>query len=154
MKTEEFKNKLEEMGFCIADNAGMLSVYSKYNLKNRVFLVDSITRFRADTFSGEFESLDNGTKEKLFNLIINYVCTPVEEREKERMYYLRHKWLCSNGCNYLYKGKYEYSLVEELYEDTYCEPLEPTKFTEKEIESLKKFFNTKLEDFEMVEVQV
>ena len=154
MKTEEFKNKLEEMGFCIADNAGMLSVYSKHNLNNRVFLVDSITRFRADTFSGEFESLDNGTKEKLFNLIINYVCTPVEKREEEKKYCLRHKWLYTDECRYLYKDDYGCILVEKLQPSEDFAPFyKPTKFTKEQIEEIKKELNTDLKDFEIVEVE-
>lgn len=150
MKTEEFKNKLEEMGFCIADNAGMLSVYSKHNLNNRVFLVDSITRFRADTFSGEFESLDNGTKEKLFNLIINYVCTPVEKREEEKKYYLRHKWLYSRDCNYLNFKSDENSYMLSYSYDWYGHK---KQFTKAEIDKIKEKFNTNLEDFEIIEVE-
>lgn len=96
----------------------------------------------------------NYCNEKDLNMIkasIEYAETPIEDREEEKKFYLKHRWLDGeNEANYLnfeISGFY-YSL------NTQCEASwAKTKFTINEIEEIKEKFSTDLDDFELVEVE-
>lgn len=91
--------------------------------------------------------------DKDFNMTkaaVKFAETPIEEREEEKKFYLRHKWMAYENENNLTlcfpTGKYylSHSTENNGYKTT---------FTLKEIEEIKKEFDTDLKDFELVEVE-
>ncbi len=117
-----------------------------------VAIVDTEVRFSADLDYRGFDDLKHERKEKLFNLIVEYARTPIEEREEPKKYYLKHKWLTNNGGSYnclnFYVDENKY-LIESG--TTMCGY--KTQFTQAEIDNIKEKFNTDLEDFELIEVE-
>nr|DAX99492.1 MAG TPA: hypothetical protein [Caudoviricetes sp.] len=91
--------------------------------------------------------------EKDFNMIkaaVEFAETPLEEREEPKKYHLRHKWMKEEDYNYL-----SLDLDDNYY---YLDDIEgfdwsENKFTREEIEDIKEKYDTKLEDFEIVEVE-
>lgn len=91
-----------------------------------------------------------------FNMIkasVKFAETPIDEREEEKKYYLRHRWIEADGLHwYLSRSEdgrsYEYSLKDFKFEGN-----KDKEFTLSEIEEIKKQFNTDLSDFELVEVE-
>lgn len=88
-----------------------------------------------------------------FNVIkaaVEYEETPPEDREEEKKFYLKHRWMSGIDGDYLAldleQGGY---YLDDKYE-TYWQK---TQFTKKEIEAIKERFNTDLADFEEVEVE-
>ena len=96
----------------------------------------------------------NYCNEKDLNMIkasLEYAETPPEDREEEKKFYLKHRWLDGeNEANYL---NFE---ISEFYYSLNSKPeasWAKTKFTLKEIEEIKEKFDTDLADFELVEVK-
>src|SRR5699024_380279 len=82
------------------------------------------------------------------DLLIEFMKTPIEEREEPKKYYLRHRWL-KNKC------KEQYLNIDKIYDSYFLlgnanTELYKTQFTEKEIEELKDKLDTDLADFEEV----
>lgn len=96
--------------------------------------------------------------EKDFNMIkatMKYAETPPEDREEEKKFYLRHKWLNLDTNNYL-PHNYLHLDVDDgscMLDDNEEFSFTKIKLTEKEIKEIKKKFNTDLADFELVEVE-
>lgn len=94
--------------------------------------------------------------ERDFNMIkaaVEFAETPPEDREEEKKFYLKHKWITSGGF-YMYVTHHTkpYGEVYELLSWRYGE-INGMQFTLKEIEKIKKEFDTDLKDFELVEVK-
>lgn len=93
--------------------------------------------------------------DKDFNMIkaaVEFAETAIEDREEERKFYLRHRWLIPIPIdkNYLnhWIGTNEYWLdYDNETKDV------QTQFTLKEIDEIKEKFNTDLGNFEMIEVE-
>ena len=88
-----------------------------------------------------------------FNMIkasVKFAETPLDEREEEKKYYLRHKWIKGTCDNYLnfYKSRTGY-VINDKTETNTCK----TQFTRKEIDEIKKKHNTDLSDFYEDEVE-
>lgn len=153
MKTKEFKNKILEFGFYFkAYHNGRTCIFSDFELNKLVAIVDTEACFSADLDYRSFDDLEHERKEELFNLIVEYARTPIEEREEPKKYYLKHKWLTNNGGSYnclnFYVDENKYSIESDS--DMYGFK---TQFTQAEIDKIKEKFNTDLKDFEIVEVQ-
>lgn len=94
--------------------------------------------------------------ERDFNMIkaaVEFAETPPEDREEEKKFYLKHRFVTSSQSFpqklvWHYKNKV-YQLVNNGW-DNICYQ---SQFTLKEIEEIKKRFNTDLEDFELLEVE-
>lgn len=164
MKTKEFIEKVEKMGFDIA--------YYKnpYSNEKSIFDYDLITIYLDDqdlvkiwtscqyaisTISDGHSCYITGYDVKeLYKLCFEYANTPVKDREEEKKFYLKHRFLTS----LLRDMKYSFINYDTKYNDIYLSSNEAldyvkTKFTLKEIEEIKKKFDTDLADFEMVEVE-
>ena len=98
----------------------------------------------------------NYCDEKDFNMIkaaVEFAETPLEDREEEKKFYAKHRYLQSsltNSNNILC-----YSVSDDKL--ALCNGINFLKYktylTLKEIEEIKKKFNTDLKDFELVEVE-
>lgn len=97
--------------------------------------------------------------EKDFNMIkatMKYAETPPDDREEEKKFYLRHKFLSSSMEGISYYGSFvNYNIRDKgIYLADRGEIGDiKTNFTLKEIEEIKEEFGTDLSDFELVEVQ-
>lgn len=90
---------------------------------------------------------------------IAYAKTPLEDREEEKRFYLRHKWIHEDEAKggYLNKGYTSKAKIENsaIYFISTKEGsvFIQTQFTQVEIDEIKRRFNTNLEDFEQIEVE-
>lgn len=80
---------------------------------------------------------------------IEYAETDPEDREEEKEFYLKHRWI--KGCVIMYLYRNELNGYCYLG-DKKCRPHRQKRFTLKEIEEIKEKFDTDLADFEIVEV--
>lgn len=72
------------------------------------------------------------------------------ERENEKKYYLRHRFLEVDFFNYLNR---DYGFPE-LYLNSKAQIAgKQTQFTQEEIEDIKEKYKTTLDDFEQIEVE-
>ena len=150
MNTKEFIKRVEKLGFDVelypshvvitTSNISVATVYTQrlYEINTRSIVKVELTH-----------------KEELFDLIIKYAKTPIEEREEPKKYYLRHKFLKDSliglgdrtYLNYRYdKGVYFIFTSIETKDIK-------TKFTLLEIDDIKEKHNTDLSNFEIVEVE-
>lgn len=149
MKTDGFKRKLEDNGFIVKlsnNKKNELLVYYDaipmgYILRNFQYHM-SITPY--------YKILENSLKIKLLDIMYEYARTPVEERENKKKYHLKHRWLDFSKKGYVLG--YNSTLDEYLIVTKFFSKRFKTEFTEKEIDEIKKRFNTTLDGFEMVEV--
>lgn len=159
MKTKEFIKKVEKLGFeiiCYTNPYANVKSNCKYNsigiyLHNELLVeVWTNCQYAISTISdGHSCYLYGYDVDELYKLCFEYASTPVEDREEEKEFYLKHKWLRSDDFNYLCFDK-----IFEIYSLNPCGFRElKTEYTEKEIEKLKEKFNTDLSDFEIVEVE-
>ena len=118
----------------------------------KVANVDTCIPMQMSNYCCAYDDLCSEDKDKLFDLIVEYAKTPIEDREEEKKFYLRHRWLEPRqaGKNYLncIRGTNEYWLD---YKNEIAAV--QTQFTKKEIENIKYYNNTDLKDFEPEEVE-
>lgn len=145
MTTNEFIKAVKELGY----EAGMDDEWVSIVYKNKT-LAHVFTK-ELYRMSSYFSNIDFGENAGiLFALIFQYACTPIEDREEEKRYYLRHKWIRDETLTYLHFDKeYNgYMLNFAIGHNSWKK-----EFTEEEIKGLKETFNTDLNDFEIVEVE-
>ena len=90
MKTSEFIEKIEILGFYIKDFDSNLKIT---NSKSCIYVADvskSVFGMISTNYQG-FTLLDNGRKLYLLDILIKYATTPPEEREDEKKYKLKQK---------------------------------------------------------------
>lgn len=152
MKTKEFIKKVKELGFEII-RAG-----SHIDIMFNDFVIAGVytDQMHVMTFYSH-EKLLLKNIDKLFNLLVEYAKTPVDEREEEKKFYfyLRHRWFTTEFGDKYYLCKCYNSVGDIKYaiRISYFMGNETWLFTLKEIEEIKKEFNTNLADFEMIEVE-
>lgn len=164
MKTKEFIEKVKKLGFGIEyyknplSNVGLRCDYDLFTIyledKDLVEIWTNC-RYAISTISDGHSCFINGYDvDKLYKLCFEYANTPVKDREEEKKYYLRHKWI-GDKQNYLIKPKIERKpFLFQSFDNCYGRPTtERGEFTEKEIEEIKEKFDTDLSDFELVEVK-
>ena len=157
MKTKEFIEKVEELGFDVEvicyKKDDSIEIECRIFIRNKenqcmvaVLWVERVYEF--DNNWACFTKLPEETKKQLFDLLVEYSSTPIK---KEKKYYLKHKFL-TNGNSERYLN-YIFNCSEWILDDnTMCDDFK-TQFTEQEIEEIKQKFNTNLNDFEMIEVE-
>lgn len=95
--------------------------------------------------------------EKDLNMIkasVEFAETHPEDREEEKKFYLKHRWIKSETFidyeNFLnYNNSANYAIISDKDSIGAIK----TQFTLKEIEEIKKKFDTDLADFELVELE-
>jgi len=148
MKTKELIKRVKELGYEIKR--------SGYNIE--IMFNDCIV---AEVYTDQMyvitfyhhEKLLLTNIDKLFDLLIEYAKTPIDKREEEKKFYLKHRWLKSGGL-YMYVKHHTkpYGEEYELVSCTYGE-INDMQYTIKEIEEIEEKFDTDLKDFELVEVE-
>lgn len=167
IKTKELIEKVSKLGFDIERHKNPFSnVKSNYDLIT-ISLYDEVLveiwtncQYAISTISdGHSCYLYGYDVDELYKVCFEYANTPVEDREdKEKKFYLRHKYLTYNGTSdskgYLNINLNNLNKVNALFIDNKTKYDDfQTEFTLKEIEEIKKKFDTDLSDFEIVEVE-
>lgn len=146
MTTNEFIKAVKELGY----EAGMDDEWVSIVYKNKT-LAHIFTKelYRMSSYYSGIDCGENAGV--LFALIFQYAITPIKDRkDKEKEYYLKHKWIKGHAIMYLYCNELNgYCYLGE----NKCRPHKQRRFTLKEIEEIKEKFNTDLEDFEIIEVE-
>ena len=146
MKTKEFIKRVNELGFkahktvtqidIIANGFTLARVYT-----NRMYVMNAFT----------FINIEWRNQDKLFDLIVEYVKTPIEDRKEEKKYYLRHMYFKNWNDRQYFTFDYIHKCAYVRSKLSTCKAMQ--QFTEKEIEEIKEKYNTDLKDFELVEVE-
>ena len=148
MTTNEFIKAVENLGYEAEKDDGWILI------KYKGIIIACIFTKELYRMSSCFSYIDCGKNAgTLFALVFQYAITPIKDREEEKKYYLKHRWLTEGGFyrfvkhhTKAYGEKYE--LASWTYGDT-----SDMQYTLKEIEEIKKKFDTDLKDFELVEVE-
>lgn len=152
MKTNEFVKRVKCLGFQVQLEIDY--IYIKDSRGVRVAIISRTKELRMDTdlWGSDIRIYIRG--KILFNLIVEYAKTPVDEREEEKFYF-EHKLLKSRKGKPVYlalkckRGK-EFLTVQGSKEDI---DNNKVHFTREEIESIKERFDTDLAEFEEIEVK-
>lgn len=146
MKTNEFIKRVEELGFKVNRTVDQIDIIGRSFTIVRVY-TNRMYAMNAFTFI----NIEWRNQDKLFDLIVEYAKTPIEDREEEKKFYLRHRYFKSGNDR-------QYFTFECVHRYPYLQRM-PSRykfmqqFTLKEIEDIKEKYNTDLTDFEMIEVK-
>lgn len=133
MKTNEFIKKINELGYNVKETEHNIIVRKEFT---HLAVIDK------ENIYG-FKYFYHNDKD-LFKLCVDYTSTPIEEREEEKRYYLRKfdkKFYEGEYLNHNINYKH-WGLGDNVENAQY-----KTKFTWKEIEDIKKRFDTELCEF-------
>ena len=151
IKTKEFIKRVEQLGYLV--NEGHVDWQISRICKGQDLLVALVNKnnlCRISTDFGGWWDIPNEEKSKLLDIIVEFAKTPVEDRKEEKKFYLEHKYFkCTNGDS-RYFQIYESNGTPWL-NAMYTVMGYKKQFTLKEIEEIKKKFDTDLSDFELVE---
>ena len=147
MKINELKRIAEENNYELTEDGIHYKLTHKccdnyiainYSCKNQLWI--SIPCFSDE---GDFD---------MIKAAVEFAETPIEDREEEKKFYLRHRYLVQAGD---YKmGFLNYDTNNDIlfiYSEHHTHFVK-TQFTLKEIEEIKEKFDTDLKDFDLVEV--
>lgn len=150
MKTKEFIKRVEELGFIAYEDDNYWLIKDEYEIN--VAHVNKIILSQMSTDYMEWDEVYNEDKEKLFDLLIEYAKTPIEDREEEKKFWIQHKFMVSKN---LLPVNLAWNKLKDVYRSINLKVdnhIYQAQFTFKEYEEIKKKLNTDLKDFELVEV--
>ena len=147
MKYSEFREYLKGTDFNVVENDVLIEVLPRVykdglscvriakNTHRRVMLPSAVEK------PEQFE---------LIRKALELAETPLSEREDEKRYYLKHRFINVNtDVEYI-----NISITEKVTLDNRREDLDyKTKFTKAEIQKFKEKFDTDLRDFELIEAE-
>ena len=150
MKTKEFIKRVEELGYEIneknfLDSIICLIISNSFGRKVGYVAINKLFEMNIRP--------DECMSKELFDLVVEYAKTPIKDREEEKRYYLKHRYLQSSFTNLNDFLSYSASDNKLALSNGINFPKYKTHFTLKEIEEIKEKFNTDLEDFEIIEVK-
>lgn len=142
MKNKEFVKGVKGYGYSIVDFEVVYAIFSEFG-----YLIAYVSKVTQCEFELYYKK---ELGRELFSLIVVYSATPIEDRDEEKKFYLRHRWMGGIPVNYL-----NISLAsDDFFLDDKNENFgKKTAFTRKEIEEIKETHNTDLSDFKEVEVK-
>lgn len=162
MKTKEFIEKVEKLGFTIEYYKNPFSNIKSncdYDLitisaNNQVLVkIWANCQYAISTISDGHSCFLNGYDvDKLYKLCFEYANTPVKDREEEKKFYLKHRYFEIAGGG---RGFFTIDKESELPFLKYMTSSDNYNqiFTLNETEEIKEKFDTDLSDFELVEVE-
>lgn len=147
LKTKEFIKEVRSLGLEIAESLYEISIYDG---NDELAYIRKDKRFYVCTYFEFSEYLSEELQEKLYNLIDKYARTPLEEREEQERFFLKFKIEIDDDCKYLnyYKKEDELTLDNSLETSNF-----QTRFTQKEINDIRRKFGLTLSDFEQIPVE-
>ena len=148
MKINELKRIAEERDYELTEDGIHYKLTHKYC--DNYITIDNFSKNQL------WISIPRFSNKGDFNMIkaaVEFAETPLEDREEEKKFYLKHRWIVQAGD---YKtGFLNYDTTNDIlyiYSEHHTHFVK-TQFTLKEIEEIKKKFDTDLADFELVEVE-
>lgn len=148
MKTSEFIKKVKELGYDIKISGEDVII------KHDGCIFAMISRTSPYTMS-TYTAFGAKHADELLDLCVDYVKTPIEEREtekeKEKKYYL--KILDSASAIMGRYLNYDKSLDTYFMHNNFQFSDYQTRFSQKEIDEIKKELDTDLAEFEQIEVE-
>lgn len=148
MKTKEFIKRVEKLGYKTEVFLKTLRIREKGCM---IALIMLNRRFSFETNFVNKPLID----EELFDLIVEYVKTPIEEREEDKKYTYQHNFIKTKGNNSTYLAirqrlSISYPVLQGSSQDIFEYKVE---FTDEEMEEVKKEYGIFLDDFKKVEVE-
>ena len=148
MRIDELKRIAEENDYEFENNSARIILTREWEDGLHEITINKILRCRL------WISMSDECFDKDYRMIkasIEFAGTDPEDREEEHKFYLKHRYLRSTSGNILYFSIY---IEYDFFILTYRRHSSETKqqFSLKEIEEIKKKFDTDLKDFELVEV--
>lgn len=155
MLTYELIKKIKDLGFeCRIQplNGSYMEIYKAYVVYSHVINIAKVYIDRLYAFSTNtdaFKALPEEIRKELFDVLVAYAYTPIEDREPPNKHVYKHKNLrTANGATaylgFRKKGKKIYPTVQGSYEDTdKC----TVEITDKEIEEYAKEFGINLDNY-------
>lgn len=147
MLTKDFIKEVKAMGFVAIVGDGYFRVKDSEGY-NVAYVSNAITHM-FDIAYNAFKNLQENDKNNLFDLLVEYTRTPLEEREEQERFFLKFKIEIGGKYEYLnyYKEEDELTLDNSLETSSF-----QTLFTDKELEKLKEKFEVTLSDFEKIPI--
>lgn len=102
MKTKEFIASMQNLGFKVDGGTVEMSIFDKDN--NKIAQVSREVQWSMWTCSFAFSEMLEEDKEDLFNVMVEYTSTPIEERDK---YYIKHKYLRKHNAYLNYNNGFQ-----------------------------------------------
>ena len=157
MKTKEFIKKVKNLGFEVEDEYDRKGELVEFRIgddeEDFVIIWPKFT-FAISTIESGFMDLKYPLPLKeLYKLCFEYASTPVKDREEEKKFYLKHRYLQSSLTNSNNILCYSASDDKLALCNGINFPKYKTYLTLKEIEEIKEKFDTDLVDVELVEVE-
>lgn len=147
MKTKEFIKKVEELGYKAR------KIFTQIDIISNGFIIARVYTNRMYAMNAfTFINIEWRNQDKLFDLIVEYVKTPIEDRKEETRFYLEHRYFRFDNGSRKYLGMDLVKYKPDLYSKITYRWVK-NQFTKKEIDEIKEKFNTDLADFEMIEVE-
>lgn len=152
MENKEFIKAVEEFGLDLT----VESEYECYFIKDVdddvIAHINKNVPLQISTDYNGWDDLCDEDKESLFKIFMAYASRPIDEHEEEKKFYLRHRWLKPSLITKNYLNYWIGRNVCWLDDNNETADVQ-TRFTLKEIEEIKKKFDTDLKDFKRVEVK-
>ncbi len=142
MKTTEFINKFKELG--LGYDVTMSSDKRHLQISKSSAIFATVSTLDTNSINTGFVYT---VSPELFDLIVEYAKTPIEEREEQKKYYLKLKTNIITDGTYLCRRLDKYYFISNNAKL----PMIKDIFTQQEIDELKKQYN--LDAFEQVEVK-
>lgn len=149
MRTKEFITEVKKLGFKV-NVKNIKDIWIENSNGSNVAYVGRYKMYGFDTAFFAFEIIPESHKVSLFNLLICYTRTPLDEREYPQKYFLKFEALTDNGSGtYLNYYKSGDSLGMSTRSQSFGFQ---TEFTQKEIDEIKEKFGVTLSDFRQIPV--
>ncbi len=148
MLTKDFIREVKAIGFVAIAGDGYFIV--KDSKGCNVAFVDTTIMYRFDTIYIDFEELSEFDRKRLFDLLVKYASTPLEDREAPQKFYLKFKLRTSYSDDFLNRNTTFdwFEINTKSNSDRF-----QTQFTQKEIDDIKEKFKVTFSDFEQIPVE-
>lgn len=150
MLTKDFIKEVEKLGFAVEKGGNGKYLWIKDSRKLFVAFVDTTEMYVFDTAYNAFDELQESDKKNLFNLLVKYASTPSDEREEQERFFLKFKIKTDDDCNFL---NYDKNDDEPTLDNSLETSNFQTRFTQKEINDIRRKFGLTLSDFEQIPVE-
>lgn len=151
MKTKEFIKRVEELGYPLSSSYYCWEIRNKKNYLIAVVSKDVL--YKISTDSAYWDGISDEDKNKLLGLLIEYAKTPIKDREEEKKFLIKHKYLVSKAICQVNLARNKEKNVYRVINCKVDNLVYQVQFTKKEIEEIKEKLDTDLKDFELVEVK-
>lgn len=146
LTTKEFIRKVKDLGFDI--ETGLIGWIWIADERDVVAVAERNEMYKINTDDNvAFNKVATNKRKKLFDLLVDYASTPLEEREEQERFFLKFK--IEIGGKYKYLNYYKEEDVLTLDNSLETSGVQ-TRFTDKELEELKEKFGVTLSDFEKI----